>query len=233
MPPLPSSGKYGSPIPRAAPGAPGLRGADAAGTAGRRRTSARAQRPSRTGTSRARSDHVGEPSRGPTLIGCGALSSTLVTMGPTAAELRRCSVERRRDMTIDCPRPARRPSSLTSWSTSSDVSRRLHAVPEHPSFPDDFITDAYRYVPPHDDLSDVDARFVFDFRTYDDLDDGQRWSTWLNVEPLMPWPRAAPRLGGDLAGRDRHRARHPQDRQGGRRLPASSAPTRSTRRAAS
>ena len=64
--------------------------------------------------------------------------------------------------------------------------------PEHPSFPDDFITDAYRYVPPQDDLSDVDERFVIDFRTYGDLDDGQRWSTWLNVEPLSRGPEPRP-----------------------------------------
>ena len=36
----------------------------------------------------------------------------------------------------------------------------------------------------------------------------------------LPRPRAPPGLGGDLPGRRRHRARHPQDRQGGRRLPA-------------
>ena len=64
--------------------------------------------------------------------------------------------------------------------------------PQHPSFPDDFITDAYRYVPPPDDLSDVDERFVFDFRSYDDLDDGQRWSTWLSVEPLSRGPEPRP-----------------------------------------
>ena len=33
--------------------------------------------------------------------------------------------------------------------------------PQHPSFPDTFIRDAYRYIPPPDDLSDVDDRFVF------------------------------------------------------------------------
>ncbi|WP_028651089.1 serine protein kinase RIO [Nocardioides halotolerans] len=61
-----------------------------------------------------------------------------------------------------------------------------------PAFPDGFITDAYRYVPPPDDLSDVDERFVFDFRSYDDLDDGQRWSTWLSVEPLSRGPEPRP-----------------------------------------
>jgi len=64
--------------------------------------------------------------------------------------------------------------------------------PQHPSFPDTFISDAYRYVPPPDDLSDVDARFVFEFQSYDDLEDGQRWSTWLSVEPLSRGPEPRP-----------------------------------------
>jgi RIO kinase 1 len=63
---------------------------------------------------------------------------------------------------------------------------------QHPAFPDDFITDAYRFVPPADDLSDVDSRFVFEFQTYDELDDGQRWSTWLSVEPLCRGPEPRP-----------------------------------------
>ncbi|HRD63291.1 MAG TPA: RIO1 family regulatory kinase/ATPase [Nocardioides sp.] len=54
------------------------------------------------------------------------------------------------------------------------------------------MTDAYRYVPPVDDLNDVDELFVFDFRSYDDLDDGQRWSTWLSVEPLSRGPEPRP-----------------------------------------
>lgn len=64
--------------------------------------------------------------------------------------------------------------------------------PQHPSFPESFISDAYRYVPPADDLSDVDDRFVFEFRSYDDLEDGQRWSTWLSVEPLSRGPEPRP-----------------------------------------
>jgi len=64
--------------------------------------------------------------------------------------------------------------------------------PRHPSFPDTFISDAYRYVPPPDDLSDVDDRFVFEFQSYDDLEDGQRWSTWLSVEPLSRGPEPRP-----------------------------------------
>jgi RIO kinase 1 len=64
--------------------------------------------------------------------------------------------------------------------------------PQHPSFPESFISDAYRYVPPVDDLSDIDDRFVFEFRSYDDLEDGQRWSTWLSVEPLSRGPEPRP-----------------------------------------
>jgi RIO kinase 1 len=71
---------------------------------------------------------------------------------------------------------------------SDDLSHDSHI----PSFPDDFITDAYRYVPPKDDLSDVDSRFVFEFETYDELEDGQRWSTWLDVEPLSRGPEPPP-----------------------------------------
>jgi RIO kinase 1 len=70
-----------------------------------------------------------------------------------------------------------------------------HDLSQHqsfPDFPDDFITDAYRYVPPADDLSDVDTRFVFEFQAYDELDDGQRWSTWLSVEPLSRGPEPRP-----------------------------------------
>lgn len=39
---------------------------------------------------------------------------------------------------------------------------------------------------------DLDARFVFDFVTYDDLEPGQRWSTWLSVEPLSRGPEPRP-----------------------------------------
>ena len=64
--------------------------------------------------------------------------------------------------------------------------------PQFPDFPDDFLPDAYHHVPAPDDLSDVDERFVFDFRSYDDLEDGQRWSTWLSVEPLSRGPEPRP-----------------------------------------
>jgi RIO kinase 1 len=68
----------------------------------------------------------------------------------------------------------------------------LSQHPAHPAFPDDFITDAYRYVPPLDAPGEFDDRFVFDFRPYDDLEDGQRWSTWLSVEPLCRGPEPIP-----------------------------------------
>jgi RIO kinase 1 len=58
-------------------------------------------------------------------------------------------------------------------------------------FPDDFLSDAYRSGPAPA-LDDVDPGFVFDFRSYDDLDDGQRWSTWLSVEPLCRGPEPLP-----------------------------------------
>ncbi|WP_069758167.1 serine protein kinase RIO [Streptomyces sp. LUP47B] len=67
-----------------------------------------------------------------------------------------------------------------------------HDHPQYPAFPDAFSTDADRYVPPSRDLGDIDDRFVFDFRSYDDLADGQRWSTWLSVEPLSRGPEPLP-----------------------------------------
>jgi RIO kinase 1 len=39
---------------------------------------------------------------------------------------------------------------------------------------------------------DLDPRFVFEFTAYDDLDAGQRWSTWLSVEPLCRGPEPRP-----------------------------------------
>jgi RIO kinase 1 len=57
---------------------------------------------------------------------------------------------------------------------------------------DTFLTDSYTRVDP---LSGLDPTFVFDFTPYfadDDLPDGQRWSTWLSVEPLMRGPEPRP-----------------------------------------
>ena len=42
------------------------------------------------------------------------------------------------------------------------------------------------------EISDLDPTFVFDFEAYDDLGDGQRWSTWLDVEPLCRGPQPLP-----------------------------------------
>lgn len=42
-------------------------------------------------------------------------------------------------------------------------------------------------------LGGIDPRFVVDFRAYDEgLGQGQRWSTWLDVEPLMRGPEPRP-----------------------------------------
>lgn len=38
----------------------------------------------------------------------------------------------------------------------------------------------------------LDPEFVFDFVAYDDLGDGQRWSTWADVEPLCRGPEPRP-----------------------------------------
>ena len=43
---------------------------------------------------------------------------------------------------------------------------------------------------PHD--PDLDPRFVFDFQTYDDVAEGQRWTTWFDVEPLSRGPEPRP-----------------------------------------
>ena len=39
----------------------------------------------------------------------------------------------------------------------------------------------------------IDPAFVFDFQQYDEVGDGQRWSTWLSVEPLCRGPEPRPR----------------------------------------
>jgi RIO kinase 1 len=40
--------------------------------------------------------------------------------------------------------------------------------------------------------TDLDPRFVFDFHAFDDPADGQRFSTWLSVEPLCRGPEPRP-----------------------------------------
>src|SRR3954449_5285558 len=53
--------------------------------------------------------------------------------------------------------------------------------------------DTYRTPAPFSDpLADLDRRFVFDFQAYDDPDEGQRFSTWLSVEPLCRGPEPRP-----------------------------------------
>ncbi len=47
--------------------------------------------------------------------------------------------------------------------------------------------------PPDPSPDGVDPSFVFDFQAYDEPDDaGQRWSTWLSVEPLCRGPEPRP-----------------------------------------
>lgn len=72
------------------------------------------------------------------------------------------------------------------------MSHDFSSDPQHPSFPEAFISGAYRSLPPAEDLSDIDDRFVVEFHSYDDLQDGQRWSTWLSVEPLCRGPEPRP-----------------------------------------
>jgi RIO kinase 1 len=77
------------------------------------------------------------------------------------------------------------------------MTRDLEQYQQFPDFPDALlngqsITDAFRSGPPPDDLGGVDPSFVFDFRSYDDLDVDQRWSTWLSVEPLSRGPEPRP-----------------------------------------
>ncbi len=53
--------------------------------------------------------------------------------------------------------------------------------------------DAYHHSPEDPRLEGIDERFVFDFHSYDDIDEStQRWSTWLSVEPLCRGPEPRP-----------------------------------------
>jgi len=68
-----------------------------------------------------------------------------------------------------------------------------HHLPQGPQYfsdnlvrlPDDPEADRSR-------LDGIDPSFIFDFEAYDDLDDSQRWSTWLSVEPLCRGPEPRP-----------------------------------------
>ncbi len=46
--------------------------------------------------------------------------------------------------------------------------------------------------PPPGHAEAIAPAFVFDFRTFDDPGPGQRWSTWLDVEPLCRGPEPRP-----------------------------------------
>jgi RIO kinase 1 len=52
-----------------------------------------------------------------------------------------------------------------------------------------FEQDRYTFTDP---MSGIDPSFVFDFQSYDELGDGQRWSTWMAVEPLQRGPEPRP-----------------------------------------
>ena len=59
-----------------------------------------------------------------------------------------------------------------------------------PAFPDDFITDAYRYVPPRRPERPRGSSSTSGPTTTSTT--GQRWSTWLSVEPLCRGPEPRP-----------------------------------------
>lgn len=61
-----------------------------------------------------------------------------------------------------------------------------------PTRRDDVLLDAAPPVPTPHHVDDLDPRFVFDFQPYDDLENGQRWSTWLTVEALCRGPEPRP-----------------------------------------
>jgi RIO kinase 1 len=62
----------------------------------------------------------------------------------------------------------------------------------HPEFPAFWPTpDAYRSGPV-DPLEGIDPSFTFQFRSYDEIGDGQRWTTWFDVEPLCRGPEPRP-----------------------------------------
>ena len=62
----------------------------------------------------------------------------------------------------------------------------------HPEFPAFWPTpDAYRSGPV-DPLEGIDPSFTFEFRSYDEIGDGQRWTTWFDVEPLCRGPEPRP-----------------------------------------
>jgi RIO kinase 1 len=64
----------------------------------------------------------------------------------------------------------------------------LHHPPHHPPHhPQHHTLDE-----PDPRLDGIDPAFVFDFQSYDEVGPGQRWSTWLAVEPLCRGPEPRP-----------------------------------------
>jgi len=56
----------------------------------------------------------------------------------------------------------------------------------------DSYTWQYTPEPASSGTEDIDPTFVFDFRSSDDPEDGQRFTTWLSVEPLCRGPEPRP-----------------------------------------
>ena len=56
----------------------------------------------------------------------------------------------------------------------------------------DSYTWQYTPEPASSTTDDIDPSFVFDFRSSDDPEDGQRFTTWLSVEPLCRGPEPRP-----------------------------------------
>lgn len=66
----------------------------------------------------------------------------------------------------------------------------------HDSFPEQYTSDSFVRLPEPDHdvdrLEGIDESFVFDFQAYDEVADGQRWTTWYDVEPLSRGPEPRP-----------------------------------------
>ena len=66
----------------------------------------------------------------------------------------------------------------------------------HDSSPEQYTSDSFVRLPEPDHdvdrLEGIDDSFVFDFQAYDDVADGQRWTTWYDVEPLSRGPEPRP-----------------------------------------
>lgn len=69
-----------------------------------------------------------------------------------------------------------------------------HDFTQHPASSTDPTDSRYAYGgPPQPGQDGIDPRFIFDFAAYGEVDETtQRWSTWLNVEPLCRGPEPRP-----------------------------------------